>query len=171
MAVAFGDPAWLPQLADRLGQRISDVTKIPRDRVFEYAGDFEGLLKTIQAEKCVAVWFDWLKPDVAAVAGGGVPGTVMDGLARADVFARLATGREQTDARILRDFSAGLAETVRLTAKAIHVFSAEQNGSSPFTQPSRLAPGGIDWTFHRKLPTGWAAARVLVSFRFRADLS
>lgn len=170
--ILFGQSQlWVGEVLDVLEARIADVTGLPRDKVFAYAGEPEDLCARPRGDKFITTWFTNLPPDMASAAGGGSAYTVINSTPRIDVFARVGTDKELADARLLKDKSLGYGELVRKTVKAFHIWSGSIDGAtSPFTQPPRLAPAGV--TFNpRKPPTGWAWARVAVLANWRADLT
>lgn len=169
--IAFGSAAWVDAVLDVLERRIADRVPLDRRRVFPFAGEPDRLLKNPPAEQFVTLWPLSMPPDRGIVAGGGAAHTAWDASVRVDVFARLGTDRELSDANLMRDRSLGFARLVELVVKAVQVWDGSADGStSPFIHPPRVGPGGVRFNPRSPEP-GWGWARVELAAKFRTDFT
>lgn len=171
MPIAFGQTAWIDDVALALERQIAVSGALPRDRVFLYLGRADDLAKNPQGERFASIGFRTQRADLGIVAGGGKEHSAWDASALVNVFARLGTDREMQDARLLKDRSNGVAALVRKVAAAVQLFTGakhEDGNASWFVQPSRIH--GITWN-PRPIATGWAWAEIELGLKFRTDLT
>lgn len=167
--IDFGQPAWLDTVLEAVEVRIATSAKIPRSRVFSFAGEPAALLDSPPAEQFVTVWFDSLAVDQDLLTGSGAPHTGFDDVLSVDVFQRFAVDRENADTRLLRDKSFGFAALVKGVGKAVQGwFPADAANGSILREPMRLLAIQLRG---RQVANGWARATLRVSARFVADLS
>jgi hypothetical protein len=169
--VAFGEPTWIAEVLNRIRCRIADKTPINASCVFAYAGNPLDLLKHPPMDQFVSTWVSTMPPDPRSVAGGGAANTVFNSTLRIDAFCRVGLDREYEDTNFLENSSFGMGEFVRKVVRSVQVWPAiDKTDKSIFVEPPRLADRGV--TFNpRTPPSGWGWAEILLSAKFRADLS
>jgi hypothetical protein len=166
--IEFGLSATPAQVLDLIEGRVSWGTGLPKERIFTYVGQFDALLRDPPAEKFAAVVPEDFPLDAPTTTGGGAEWTRFNSRVVVHVAARLATDREKTDVRVLRDASRGFVDMARKALRAVHLwYPTNPAGTASYLiEPARAT--GLRFN-PRNPPAGWGWAAVTLDVKFRTD--
>ncbi len=166
---SFSETIWADALLDRLEGYLAARAVYSQDAIWTYLGDGADLLDHPPREAFVVLSLSALAPHRPVFDGGGRVAPQFDATVAAVQYQRLLLDREAASARLMKDRSRGLIQTVRRLVAALQLWdAADAATASPLAEPGRLA-GPIRFNAKRT-PPGWASVQSEWELKFRSDI-